>query len=127
MLLTLGTDLQPLGEFDMTAPILKKAGLTLKTVGVSHIWLSGSGIAIGNPVKVKRHKTTEVVWEGNVDKQKGTGFRAKLQFSKDADYFSRGKSPKGPGDLVDVDVTVTNAGGEESSPDVGVVIIDGPE
>ena len=111
----------------MTAPILKKAGLTLKTVGVSHIWLSGTGIAIGNPVKVKRHGTTEVVWAGNVDKEKGIGFRAKLTFSKDADYFSRGKDPKGPGELLEVDVTVTNAGGEESSPDVGVVIIDGPD
>ena len=111
----------------MPAPILKKAGLTLKTVGVSHIWLSGTGIANGNPVKVKRHGTTEVVWDGAVDKVNGKGARAKLQFSRAADYFSSGKTPRGPGDLLDVDVTVTNAGGEESTPDVGVVIIDGPE
>ncbi len=111
----------------MTAPILKKAGLTLRTVGVSHIWLSGTGIAIGNSVNVKRHGTAEVVWKGDVDKVSGKGARAKLQFAKDADYFSSGKSPRGPGDLLDVDVTVTNAGGEESNPDRGEVIIDGPE
>lgn len=110
----------------MAAPILKRAGLTLKTVGNSHIWLSATGVSIGNEVNVKRRGTAAVIWKGNVDSVSGKGARAKMQFVGIAGYFSDSKAPKGPGDVIDVDVTVTNAGGEESGAVPEEVILDGP-
>lgn len=111
----------------MTAPILKKAGLTLKTVGNSNIYLSGTGIAVGHTVKVKRRGTGEIIWKGDVDKNAGKGSRAKLQFVQREDYFRNWKPARDPGDVIEVDVTVTNGGGEESGPVDEEVIIDGPE
>jgi hypothetical protein len=49
---------------------------------------------------------------------------ATLQFVRDPEYFQ--SRDFGAGDVIDIDVTVTNQSGEESQAVAGVAIVDGP-
>lgn len=111
----------------MPAPVLKGTPISLKSTGTSQFWLSATGVAVGDAVKVVRKTGANGYWSGTVDKIHPKGARAKVRYDSGPPPLTirpkKGRS-WGPGDVIEVTITVTNTAipPQSGSSDAEVII-----
>ena len=115
----------------MTKPVLQRLLINLKANGKSKFWISATNVIEGNTVAVFANDGSNRSWIGSAEKVIGNAVRvgvSRVHFEADADipYVDSEKKIFGAGDVIDVDITITN--GTLSDPLSGFIAVDdGPE
>lgn len=103
----------------MPAPVLKGTPINLKTSGNSTFWVYGTGLGTGATfeVLVERLDGGAGFWEGELMSQHPNnpkGFKAQVSFNSTFSPLTkkkkRSKKKLVTGELIEVDITVTNTG-----------------
>ena len=105
----------------MPAPTILSKPIRLKSNGNSFFWLKASNISEGDSVQIKKVSDSLLIYSGVVRRPHPNQLYWKVRVSR-----TRLRVTVADGDIVDVNITITNNGGTDSI-NGEVIVDDGPD